>query len=175
VPDAGTPADFAAWIHDQIDASVTWADIAALRKDWPGRLVIKGVLDPEDARAAVDAGAEGVIVSNHGGRQLDGVASGIAALPGVVEAVGTRTAVLMDGGVRSGQDVLRAVALGAKGVLVGRPWVFAMAAGGPQRLRQWLATIQAELKVAMALTGVRTVAEIGPDCLDLSRHQAAVT
>ncbi|PQA89351.1 L-lactate dehydrogenase [Hyphococcus luteus] len=168
VPDAKTPADFAAWITSQIDASVTWKDIEWLRSVWEGDLVIKGVLTPEDAQEAVNAGADGVIVSNHGGRQLDGVSSSIEALPRIAEAVGDRTAVLMDGGVRSGLDVVKAVASGARAVLIGRPWIYALAARGEPGLVAILKNFEAEMKVAMSLTGARHVGEITREILDVS-------
>lgn len=166
VPGATTPAEFKAWVDAQFDPSVTWKDIEWLRGIWPGDLVIKGVLDAEDARAAADAGADGVVVSNHGGRQLDGVSSSIAMTPGVAEAVGDRVAVLMDGGVRSGLDVVKAIALGAKAVLIGRPWVYAVAARGEAGVAALLKTLRAEMNVAMALTGAAGVPAITTDCLD---------
>jgi len=129
-PGASTPADFKQWVDERFDASVTWKDIEWLRGQWDGNLIIKGVLDAEDATAAADAGANAVVVSNHGGRQLDGVASSIAATPMIVDAVGGRVDVLTDGGVRSGQDVVKALACGAKAVLIGRPWIWAIAARG---------------------------------------------
>ncbi|NBC21411.1 MAG: L-lactate dehydrogenase [Alphaproteobacteria bacterium] len=166
VPKATTPADFKDWIDSQLDPGVTWSDIEWLRDIWDGDLVIKGVLSPRDARMAVDSGADAVIVSNHGGRQLDGVASSIAMLPRVVEAVDGRAGLLMDGGVRSGQDVVKALALGAQAVLMGRPWVYAVAARGTSGVTDLLATMKGELEVTMALTGATTLAEIGPDTLD---------
>jgi len=166
VPDPTNLNAYKAWIDAQFDPSVTWQDIAWLRRIWDGKLYIKGVLEPDDARDAVDVGADGVVVSNHGGRQLDGVASSIAKLPGVVAAVGDRTEVLLDGGVRSGVDVLKAVALGARGVLIGRPWVWAVAGAGQQGLIDLLETFQRELRTAMALTGVSRIADVGPELID---------
>lgn len=166
VPEATTPGDFRQWVESQLDASVTWKDIERLREGWDGNLVIKGVLTAEDARAAVNAGADGVVVSNHGGRQLDGVASGIAALPAVAGALKGRAKLLVDGGVRSGQDILRAVASGADAALIGRPWIFAMAAEGEAGLKRYLALMKHDLGVAMALTGATRISEIGPDILD---------
>ena len=165
-PDPTDLNAYKAWIDAQFDPSVTWQDIAWLRRIWDGKLYIKGVLEPDDARDAVDVGADGVVVSNHGGRQLDGVASSIAKLPGVMAAVGDRTEVLLDGGVRSGVDVLKAVALGARGVLIGRPWVWAVAGAGQQGLVDLLETFQRELRTAMALTGVSRIADVGPDLID---------
>ncbi|MCB2113564.1 MAG: L-lactate dehydrogenase [Parvularculaceae bacterium] len=166
VPNATTPSDFRAWVDSQFDAAVTWKDIEQLRRDWDGDLVIKGVLTAEDARAAADAGADGVIVSNHGGRQLDGVASGIAALARIAEAVGARTRILVDGGVRTGQDILRARAMGADAALIGRPWIFALAAGGETGLKRYLALLKHDLHVAMALTGARNLAALDASVLD---------
>lgn len=160
VPKASTPADFKAWVDSQFDPSVTWKDIAWLRSIWPGKLIVKGVLSREDAVAAVDTGADGIVVSNHGGRQLDGVSSAIAALPPIVDAVGARTTVLMDGGVRSGLDVLRALASGARGTLIGRPWIWAVAARGEKGLVSLLRTFKGEMKVGMALTGAPRIDDI---------------
>lgn len=166
VPDAHDMDAFKAWVDSQFDPSVTWADIDWVRAQWPGTLLLKGLLDVEDALAAVSAGAEGLVVSNHGGRQLDGVASTASRLPTIVRAVGAQTDVFVDGGVRSGVDVFRALALGARGVLIGRPWVWALAAAGEQGLRDLLTRWQRELQLAMTLAGVTTVANIGPTQLD---------
>ena len=158
--------EFKAFIADQFDPSVTWEDIASLRSQWKGPILIKGVMSADDARAAIDVGADGVIVSNHGGRQLEGVASSISKLPEVVAAVGDRAEVHMDGGVRSGTDVVKAVALGAKSVMIGRPWVWAMAARGEQGLVDLLQLFQKEIAVTLALMGVRRINEITPDLLE---------
>ncbi|MBK6351779.1 MAG: L-lactate dehydrogenase [Proteobacteria bacterium] len=166
VPDPTDLNAYKAWIDEQFDPSVTWKDIEWLRRIWDGKLLIKGVLEAGDARGAVDVGADGVVVSNHGGRQLDGVASSIAKLPGVVAAVGDRVEVLLDGGVRSGVDVLKAVALGARGVLIGRPWVWAVAGAGQQGLIDLLETVHNELRTAMALAGVSRIADVGPELID---------
>lgn len=163
------PNDFASYfalVVEQFDPSVTWDDIRWLRERWRGQLVIKGVMSAEDARSAVEAGAEGVVVSNHGGRQLDGVASTISKVGEVAQAVGEDVTVLMDGGVRSGVDVIRAVALGADGVLVGRPWVWAAAARGEAGLAAYLGTLQQEIATSMALMGVNGIAEIGPALIE---------
>lgn len=157
---------FRRYVSDQFDPTVTWRDIEWLRSIWPGRLVLKGIMEVDDARQAVAVGADGLVVSNHGGRQLDGVASGIVKLPAIAEAVGDQTDILMDGGVRSGIDVYRALALGAKAVMVGRPWIWALAARGEAGVSALLATFEAELRVAMALTGMTTIAAILPDALD---------
>jgi L-lactate dehydrogenase (cytochrome) len=166
VPDPTDLNAYKAWIDTQFDPSVTWKDIEWLRRIWDGKLYIKGVLEGDDARAAADVGADGVVVSNHGGRQLDSVASSIAKLPEVVAAVGDRVEVLLDGGVRSGVDVLKAVALGARGVLIGRPWVWAAAGAGQQGLTDLLETFRRELQVAMALAGVSNIAGVGPEIID---------
>lgn len=166
VPTASTPEDFKGWADSQFDPSVTWKDIEWLRSIWDGKLVIKGVLTPEDAVAAGRAGADAIIVSNHGGRQLDGVSSSIAMLPRVVEAAGDEVDVLMDGGVRSGQDVVKAQALGAKATLIGRPWIYAVAARGQAGLTSLLQTLKMEMEVSMALTGTTNVADLTPEILD---------
>lgn len=165
IPDARGLADFWGWVRSNFDASVTWADLHWLRQHWDGPIVLKGVLDPEDARSAAKAGMDGVIVSNHGGRQLDGALAAIEALPAVVGAVGDRLTVLMDGGVRSGLDVAKALALGARACLIGRPWVFALAAGGQAGVEAMLATWRSELTTALALTGVTDVLTAGPEML----------
>jgi L-lactate dehydrogenase (cytochrome) len=153
VPGAGTPAAFRDWVDSQFDPSVTWDDIAWVREHWDGRLLVKGVLDPDDARRAAEVGADGVIVSNHGGRQLDSVPSTVRALPDVVDAVGGQIEVLVDGGIRTGLDVVKMVALGASAVLVGRAWAWAVAARGQQGVRHVLAVLKADIDVALALTG----------------------
>jgi L-lactate dehydrogenase (cytochrome) len=152
--------DFMGWLGANFDPSIQWKDLDWIRDQWKGPLIIKGVLDPEDAKAAADIGADGIVVSNHGGRQLDGVLSTARALPAIAEAVGERMTVLVDGGVRSGLDVVRMLALGAQGVLLGRAWVYALAARGGVGVEQLLDLIEREMRVAMALTGVNTVAEI---------------
>ena len=157
---------FKAWVDTQFDPSVTWADIDWLRAQWPGSLLLKGILDEEDAREAVRAGAQGLVVSNHGGRQLDGVAATAVKLPAIVRAVGGQAQVLVDGGIGSGVDVLRALGLGAQGVLIGRPWIWALAAGGEAALAGMLARWQEELRLAMSLAGVRRVADIDARVLD---------
>jgi L-lactate dehydrogenase (cytochrome) len=162
--DLGLLRDF---VESQFDASVTWEDIAWLRAVWNGKILIKGILEADDARAAVDVGADGVVVSNHGGRQLDSVASGICKLQAVVAAVGDQTEVYMDGGIRSGIDVVKAIALGAKGVMIGRPWVFALAACGASGLARYLGVIQKEIATAMALMGVNRIEEITADTLEI--------
>lgn len=153
VPGATTTAAFREWVNSQFDPSVTWDDIAWVREHWSGSLLVKGVLDPDDARRAVDVGVDGVIVSNHGGRQLDSVPSTTRALPDVLDAVSGQAEVLVDGGVRSGLDVFKMVALGAGAVLIGRAWAWAVAARGEAGVRQMLEIVRADLDAALALTG----------------------
>ncbi len=154
-----------AWVANQFDPSLSWKDVAWVRERWPGKLVLKGVLDADDARLAVDQGADAVIVSNHGGRQLDGACSTIAALPEVVRAVGGRCEVLFDGGVMSGQDVLKALALGARGCLIGKAYLYALAAQGQAGVAKAIEIIGNELKVSLALTGAIDVQNVSPSIL----------
>jgi L-lactate dehydrogenase (cytochrome) len=161
----GQVGDFAGWVHRNFDPTLTWKDIDWIRQRWGGKIVIKGVLDAEDARLALAAGADGLVVSNHGGRQLDGAISSVRALPPIAEAVGEKMTVLMDGGVRSGLDVLKALALGAKGVLIGRAWAYALAAGGEAGVSRMLARMRGELQVAMSLTGCTDVKTASRDLL----------
>jgi L-lactate dehydrogenase (cytochrome) len=158
-------SDFFAWMRNNFDPTVTWRDLDFIRASWDGPLIIKGVLDEEDARTAADLGADGVVVSNHGGRQLDGVPSTTSALPAIADAVGDRLTVLADGGVRSGLDVVRMLALGAKGVLIGRAWAYALAAKGEAGVSHVIQLIEAEMRVAMALTGCGSIAAITRDAL----------
>lgn len=158
-------SDYMAWLAANFDPAIQWRDLDWLRQAWDGPLIIKGVLDADDARRAADMGAEGIVVSNHGGRQLDGVSSTARALPAIVDAVGSRLTVLADSGVRSGIDVLRLLALGARGVMLGRAWVFALGAGGGTHVSAVLRMIAHELRVAMALTGVRSIHEIDSSLL----------
>lgn len=158
-------ADFFAWTRKNFDPSVTWKDIEWVRQHWKGPLIIKGILDVSDAHVAADVGADGIVVSNHGGRQLDGTPSTARALPPIAAAVGDRLTVLADGGVRSGLDVVRMLALGAKGVLLGRAWVYALAGRGEAGVAHVLALIEAEMRVAMSLTGCTRVRDITGDML----------
>ena len=158
--------DLMGWVGSNFDASVGWKEVEWVRSQWDGPLVIKGVLDPDDAREAVESGADGIVVSNHGGRQLDGVSSTARALPRVAEAVAGRMPVLVDGGVRSGLDVVRMLALGADFVLIGRAWAYALAAAGQQGVAHVLRLMDAEMRVAMALTGTTRIAGLGVDALD---------
>jgi len=168
VKDTNSLNGYKTFIEEQFDATVTWKDIAWLRSVWHGKLIIKGVLQEDDALQARDAGADGVVVSNHGGRQLDSVASSIAKLPAVVTAVGDQVEVYMDGGVRSGIDVVKAVALGARGVLIGRPWIWALAAKKEAGLTDLLCTFQKEISVAMALIGVNKIDQLHGELIDKS-------
>jgi len=165
VPGARTPAAFRRWVDVQFDPSVTWDDIAWVRRNWAGKLVVKGVLDPEDARHAVDAGVDGIVVSNHGGRQLDGVLSTVRALPAVAEAVGDQVEVLVDGGVRTGIDVVRFLSLGAKACLIGRAWAWAVAGRGEAGVTHVLDVLRSDIDVALGLTGITDVADLHPGVL----------
>lgn len=160
VPDARRLDDFYDFSRRNWDPSVSWDDIAWIRAEWGGPLVIKGILDAEDAVQAVKAGAQALVVSNHGGRQLDGVSSTISCLPAVVQAVGGDAEVLLDGGVRNGIDVVRALALGARVCLVGRPWIWALAARGEVGVAGLLATYKRELAAALALSGLTRITEV---------------
>lgn len=157
--------DFFAWMRNNFDPTINWRDLDFIRERWDGPLVIKGILDADDAREAAALGADGLVVSNHGGRQLDGVPSTAHALPAIAQAVGDRMTVLADGGVRTGLDVVRMLALGAKGVLLGRAWAYALAADGQAGVRHMLRLVEAEMRVAMALTGCTGIADITPDIL----------
>ena len=157
--------DFFGWISANFDPSITWADLDWIRAEWTGPLIIKGILDPDDAREAVRLGADGIVVSNHGGRQLDGAPSTLRALPRVRDAVGDGLTVLADGGVRSGLDVVRMLASGAEGVMIGRAWVNALAVDGEAGVARVLALMAAEMKVAMALSGVTRIDQITPEIL----------
>jgi L-lactate dehydrogenase (cytochrome) len=143
-----------AWANDHFDQSLNWRDIEWIRGLWPGKLVLKGINDPEDAKTAVSAGVDGIVVSNHGGRQLDGAPATVTVLPEIANAVGDRIEVLFDGGIRSGQDVLKALALGARGCLIGRAYLYGLAAMGGKGVSTALNVIRSELDVSMMLTGV---------------------
>jgi L-lactate dehydrogenase (cytochrome) len=165
-------SDFQAWIHANFDPSVSWKDVEWVRSQWSGPLIIKGILDPDDARAAAESGAAAIVVSNHGGRQLDGTSSTARALPRVAGTIAGRLPVLVDGGVRSGLDVVRMLALGADFVLLGRAWAYALAARGGAGVAHALKLIDAEMRVAMALTGCTRIDEINEDILERSGNQA---
>jgi len=158
--------DFMAWMQKNFDPSVSWQDLGFVRENWDGPIIIKGILDPGDAREAAAAEVDGIIVSNHGGRQLDGVVSTSAALPRIKDAVGDRLVILADGGVYSGLDVVRLLALGADGVMIGRSWVYALAARGQAGVEHVLELLEKEMRVAMALTGCRSISDIGGDVLE---------
>ena len=155
--DISNMTTLAHWTHSQFDPKLSWSDVAWIKKQWGGPLIIKGILDVEDAKAAVDTGADAIIVSNHGGRQLDGAPSSISMLPRIVDAVGDRIEVHMDGGIRSGQDVLKAVALGAKGTFIGRPFLYGLGAMGKEGVSLALEIIRKELDISMALCGKRDI------------------
>ncbi|MEQ8261619.1 MAG: FMN-dependent L-lactate dehydrogenase LldD [Alcanivorax sp.] len=157
--------DYIGWLGENFDPSIGWRDLEWIREYWQGAMVLKGILDPEDAREAVRFGADGIVVSNHGGRQLDGVLSSARALPAIADAVQGDLTILADSGVRSGLDVVRLLALGADGVLLGRPFVYALAAAGEQGVAHVLDLIASEMKVAMTLTGARAVGEISRESL----------
>lgn len=157
--------DFFAWMRENFDPTVTWRDLDFIRGQWAGPLIIKGILDVDDAVAAANLGADGIVVSNHGGRQLDGVPATATALPPIAAAVGERLTVLADGGVRSGLDIVKLLALGARGVLIGRAWAYALAGGGEAGVAHVLRLLEAELRVAMALTGKTRIADIDASIL----------
>nr|WP_314466819.1 FMN-dependent L-lactate dehydrogenase LldD [uncultured Novosphingobium sp.] len=158
-------ADYIGWLGANFDPSITWSDLEWIRDFWQGEMIVKGVLDPADARDAVRLGADGVIVSNHGGRQLDGAISTAEALPAIADAVGDELTVLVDGGVRTGLDVVRMLALGARGVLLGRAYIYALAAEGEAGVTRLLDLIAQGMKVTMALSGVTSVKDITRDML----------
>ncbi len=165
VPDARSLPEFKAWVDSQFDPRITWQDLAWVRENWPGRIVLKGILDVEDAREAAAAGVDGIVVSNHGGRQLDGVAASVDALPSIADAVGDKLEILMDGGVRSGLDVVKALALGARACLLGRAWGYAVAARGEAGVAHLLAMMKSEMNVALALCGIDDVAKLDREAL----------
>jgi L-lactate dehydrogenase (cytochrome) len=159
IPDAGSLTTLSQWIAGQFDPTLSWKDVEWVKKLWGGKLVLKGILDREDAKVAAQAGVDAIVVSNHGGRQLDGAASSIRALPEVVDTVGERLEVWFDGGIRSGQDVLKALALGARATLIGRAFAYGLGAMGEAGVRRALELIQSELDVTMALCGLRSLRE----------------
>jgi L-lactate dehydrogenase (cytochrome) len=151
----------AQWVGSQFDETLNWKDVEWVRSIWPGKLIIKGILDVEDAKLASKTGAAALVVSNHGGRQLDGAASSISMLPKIVDAVGSEIEVMFDGGIRSGQDVLRALGLGANSCLIGRAYIYGLGAAGESGVAKAIEIIRRELEVSMALTGVKSIKEIG--------------
>lgn len=167
-------SDFQSWIHANFDPSVSWKDFAWVRSQWNGPLIIKGILDHDDAREALANGADAIVVSNHGGRQLDGALSSARALPAIAHAVAGRIPLLADGGIRSGLDVVRMLASGADFVLLGRAWAYALAAAGGAGVTHALKLIAAEMRVAMALTGCTKITDINEDILERSDNQATL-
>jgi L-lactate dehydrogenase (cytochrome) len=155
----------AQWTNSQFDPALNWKDVEWIKKTWPGKLIIKGILDVEDAKTAVKLGADAIVVSNHGGRQLDGAPSSISALPAVAQAVGSDTEVLFDGGIRTGADMMRALALGARACLIGRAYIYGLGAGGRAGVSKAIDILKNELSVTMALTGTKRIADIGPRVL----------
>jgi L-lactate dehydrogenase (cytochrome) len=153
-------SSLSSWTAEQFDLKLSWKDVEWIKERWGGKLILKGILDEDDARAAADSGADAIIVSNHGGRQLDGAASSISMLPRIVAAVGDRIEVHIDGGIRSGQDVLKAVALGAKGTYIGRPFLYGLGAGGREGVTRALDIIAKEMDVSMALCGKRLLSDV---------------
>lgn len=161
--DAGRPRSFgsiSAFVASQFDPAFDWKGLAWVRECWPGKLVLKGILHPDDARKASDYGVDGIIVSNHGGRQLDGVPSAIAALPAIADAVGDRCDLVLDGGVRRGTDVVKAMALGAKGCMIGRPFLYGLASAGTEGVAQVLQIFRREIDIALALIGRTSLREL---------------
>jgi L-lactate dehydrogenase (cytochrome) len=150
-------SSLASWTAEQFDPRLSWDDVAWIKERWGGKLIIKGILDVEDARSAAQTGADAIIVSNHGGRQLDGAPSSISMLPRIVDAVGDKIEVHIDGGIRSGQDVLKAIALGAKGTFIGRPFLYGLGAMGKEGVSLALSIIRKELDITMALCGKRDI------------------
>jgi L-lactate dehydrogenase (cytochrome) len=148
------------WTADQFDPALNWKDVEWIKSLWPGKLILKGILDVEDARIAAKTGAAAIVVSNHGGRQLDGASSSIAMLPPIAEAVGADVEVMFDGGIRSGQDLMRAIALGARSCMSGRAYIYGLGAGGQAGVARAIEIIRNELDISMALTGVTSIAEI---------------
>jgi len=158
-------ADLGAWTAEQFDLTLDWGKIAKLKEMWGGKVILKGIIDAEDAKMALEVGADAIIVSNHGGRQLDGALSSIRALPAILDAVGDKVEVHLDSGIRSGQDVLKAIAMGAKGTFIGRAYIYGLGAMGEEGVMKALDVIHREMDISMALCGRRTIAEVGRDIL----------
>ncbi len=163
VKNVNSLADLTAWANEQFDPKLDWSKVRRIRDRWGGKLILKGILDADDARMAMDVGADAIVVSNHGGRQLDGALSSIRMLPSIVRAVGDQTEVFMDGGIRSGQDVLKALALGAKSTFIGRSYIYGLGAMGQAGVTKALEVIQKEMDITMALCGVQKAAEFSRD------------
>ncbi len=164
-------SSLSAWTAEQFDPQLSWKDVEWIRERWGGKLIIKGILDVEDAKMAAATGADAIIVSNHGGRQLDGAPSSVSVLPEIAEAVGDRIELHLDGGIRSGQDVLKALCLGAKGVHIGRPFLYGLGAAGRPGVKHALEIIRKELDITLALCGKRNIADAGPDLLYKAPHE----
>jgi L-lactate dehydrogenase (cytochrome) len=160
----------AQWTNSQFDTTLNWKDVDWIRSIWPGKLIIKGILDVEDAKLAAKTGAQALVVSNHGGRQLDGAPSSISILPEIVEAVGSQIEVMFDGGIRTGQDVVRALALGAKSCMIGRAYIYGLGAGGQAGVAKALDILAKEMETTMGLCGVNTIAEIDRHILRNDGH-----
>jgi L-lactate dehydrogenase (cytochrome) len=158
-------SSLSSWTAEQFDPRLSWDDVEWLRQRWGGKLIIKGIMDPEDARLAAQSGADALIVSNHGGRQLDGAESSISALPAIMDAVGDRMEVHLDGGIRSGQDVIKALALGARGVYIGRAFLYGLGAMGEEGVTRVLEIIRKELDITMALCGLTDVQKVDRNIL----------
>jgi L-lactate dehydrogenase (cytochrome) len=158
-------ADYIGWLGNNFDPSISWKDLEWIREFWQGPMIIKGILDPQDARDAVTFGADGIVVSNHGGRQLDGVLSSARALPAIADAVKGELAILADSGIRNGLDIVRMIAMGADSVLLGRAFIYALAAAGGAGVTNLLNLIEKEMRVAMVLTGARSISEISAESL----------
>ncbi|MBE0555428.1 MAG: alpha-hydroxy-acid oxidizing protein [Rhodobacteraceae bacterium] len=163
VKNVNSLADLTAWANEQFDPKLDWSKVRRIRDRWGGKLILKGILDADDARMAMDVGADAIVVSNHGGRQLDGALSSIRMLPSIVRAVGDQTEVFMDGGIRSGQDVLKALALGAKSTFIGRSYIYGLGAMGQAGVTKALEVIHKEMDITMALCGVQKAAEFSRD------------
>jgi L-lactate dehydrogenase (cytochrome) len=160
VKDMENVNQLAQWTNSQFDPALNWKDVEWIKKIWPGKLILKGILDVDDAKTAVKLGADAIVVSNHGGRQLDGAPSSISMLPAVADAVGSDIEVLFDGGIRTGADVMRALALGARACLIGRAYIYGLGAGGKAGVAKAIDILEKELSVAMALTGTNRIADI---------------
>jgi L-lactate dehydrogenase (cytochrome) len=167
----GNVNSLASWIAGQFDPALSWKDVEWVKSLWPGKLILKGILDVDDAKMAVTTGADAISVSNHGGRQLDGAPSAISALPRVVDAVGSEIEVMFDSGVRTGADIMRALALGARSCIVGRSYIYGLGAGGQAGVARAIEILGKELDVTMALCGMKTIGEINRDVLADTQSQ----